>query len=61
MLGLVRLHLNGTDSAAGYSAALLTWLEGRQGVPPAQRAGYDAGTSRRALPAASRQPASLRR
>lgn len=59
MLGLVRRHLNGTDNANRYANALRTWLETRQGTPPAQRTGYDAGTSRR-LPAAARLPASLR-
>ena len=59
MLGLVRLHLNGTDSPARYATALRTWLDTQGGTPPGQRGGYDAGTSRR-LPAAERRTASLR-
>lgn len=59
MLGLVRLHLNGTDSPARYATALRTWLDTHHGTPPGQRGGYDAGTSRR-LPAAERRTASLR-
>jgi len=60
MLGLVRLHLNGTDITARYATALRAWLEAHHGTPGAQRTGYDAGTSRQ-LPAAARQVASLRR
>jgi hypothetical protein len=60
MLGLVRLHLNGTDIPARYATALRAWLEAHHGTPAAQRTGYDAGTSRQ-LPAAARQVASLRR
>jgi hypothetical protein len=60
MLGLIRLHLNGTDSPARYATALRAWLEAHHGTPAAQRTGYDAGTSRQ-LPAAARQVASLRR
>lgn len=51
MLGLVRLHLNGTDSPTRYAIALRTWLEAHQGTPAAQRSGYDLGTSRRLPPA----------
>lgn len=60
MLGLIRLHLNGTDSPSRYATALRAWLEANHGTPSAQRTGYDTGTSR-LLPAASRQLASLRR
>ena len=60
MLGLIRLHLNGTDSQARYATALRAWLEAHHGTPAAQRTGYDAGTSRQ-LPAAARAVASLRR
>lgn len=60
MLGLIRLHLNGTDSPARYATAMRTWLETHHGTPPPQRTGYDAGTSRR-LPSVARQPASLRK
>ncbi len=60
MLGLVRLHLNGTDSVVRYATALRAWLESHHGTPPAQRTGYDAGTSRR-MPPTARQLASLRR
>ena len=37
MLGLIRLHLNGTDSPARYATALRSWLESPNGTPPAQR------------------------
>jgi len=60
MLGLIRLHLNGSDSPARYGTALRAWLESHHGTPAAQRTDYDTGTSRR-LPAGARQVESLRR
>lgn len=59
MLGLVRLHLNGADSARGYASLLRAWLDQHRGVAPSQRGDYDTGTSRR-LPAHLRASASLR-
>lgn len=59
MLGLVRLHLNGTDNPRRYAELLRSWLTDNTGTAPAQRTGYDPGTSRR-LPANQRTTASLR-
>ncbi|MBC9733854.1 hypothetical protein [Nocardioides marmotae] len=47
MLGLVRLHLNGTDNPRRYAELLRSWLTDNAGNAPAQRTGYDRGTSRR--------------
>jgi len=59
MLGLVRLHLNGTDNPRRYAELLRSWLTDNAGNAPAQRTGYDRGTSRR-LPAHQRVAGSLR-
>lgn len=59
-LGLVRLHLNGLDSARGYAATLRRWLDSHGGIAPRQRRGYDTGTGRH-LDAHLRVPPSLRR
>lgn len=45
MLGLVRLHLNGTDDTRRYANLLRTWLTDRHGVGLPHRGGYDPGTS----------------
>ena len=60
MLGLVRLHLNGVDSARGCAATLRRWLDSHSGIAPRQRRGYDTGTGRH-LDAHPRAAPSLRR
>ncbi len=60
MLGLIRLHLNGTDDADRYAKVMRSWLTERQGTALPQRGGYDPSTSRR-LPREDRADPSLRR
>ncbi|WP_310528751.1 hypothetical protein, partial [Nocardioides sp.] len=59
MLGLVRLHLNGTDNPRRYAELLRAHLDENAGNAPQQRRRYDTGTSRR-LPAQVRATPSLR-
>jgi hypothetical protein len=47
MLGLVRLHLNGTDDARRYTPVLREWLTAQRGIASPQRGGYDAGAGNR--------------
>ena len=60
MLGLVRLHLHGSDDTRRYTTVLRDWLDAREGTAPPQRRGYDAGTGRR-LEAHEQLAGSLRR
>ena len=59
MLGLVRLHLNGTDDPRRYAELLRAHLDANAGQAPQQRRRYDPGTSR-CLPAHARATPSLR-
>lgn len=45
MLGLVSLHLNGTDDARRYANLLRSWRIDRHGVGLPHRGGYDPETS----------------
>ncbi len=68
MLGLVRLHLNGTDSLARYATALRAWLESHHGTPhtpPSARAttpggGLPSAVSDHTATVSGRQPRSGR-
>ena len=59
LLGLIRLHLNGTDNPRRYAELIRASLDAHGGHGPRQRRKYDTGTSRR-LPRELRQPGSLR-
>ena len=58
-LGLIRLHLNGHDIERDYQTALRSWLDGRNGLLPAQR-GRHATSAGPRTDADDRLPASLR-
>lgn len=59
LLGLMRLHLNGTDNSRRYAELIRAWLDANGGHGPRQRRKYDTGTSRR-VPRELRRPDSLR-
>ena len=59
MLGLILLHLNGTDNPRRYAELLRAHLDANAARAPQQRRRYDPGTNRR-LPAQARLTPSLR-